>query len=170
MFFLLITLQTLTAGSVYGFRVEGLEGGVIDFSEFRGKKILVVNTASECGFTKQYQELQKLYETYRERLVVVGFPSNDFGKQEPGTNAEIAEFCKTNYGITFPMAAKIKTRGDEIHPLYRWLTTKDLNHYADSEVKWNFQKYLIDENGNLSGVYYSRTGPFSEELIAAIER
>ncbi len=156
--------------SIYDFKVEGLSGGTIDFSSFKGKKILIVNTASECGYTPQYEDLQALSEKYKGKLVVVGFPANNFGAQEPGTNAEIAGFCKKNYGVTFPMAAKISVKGDDKAPIYQWLTQKAYNKYADSEVKWNFQKYLINEKGELVGVYMSKVKPLSKELIADIEK
>jgi glutathione peroxidase len=156
--------------SIYDFKVAGLIGGMIDFSQYKGKKILIVNTASECGYTPQYEDLEKLYEKYKGKLVIVGFPANDFGKQEPGTNEEIAGFCKKNYGVTFPMAAKISTKGDEMAPIYHWLTEKQYNGFDDSKVKWNFQKYLINEKGELVGIFYSRSKPMSSELLEAIER
>lgn len=148
--------------------MDGLTGGTIDFATFKGKKILIVNTASECGYTPQYEGLQTLYEKHKEKLVVVGFPTNNFGGQEPGTNEEIAGFCKKNYGVTFPMAAKISVKGDDMAPIYRWLTEKDYNGYQSSNVKWNFNKYLIDENGRLIGVFGSKVKPDSQELLDAI--
>ncbi len=165
LFFLLLTASS----SIYDFKVEALDGGMIDFAEFKGKKILIVNTASECGYTYQYEGLQELYERYPEKLVIVGFPSNDFGKQEPGSNEEIAAFCRKNFGVTFPMAAKIRVKGDQIHPIYKWLTTKALNGFQDSQVRWNFNKYLVDEHGHLVGVFNSKTKPLSDELLKAIE-
>lgn len=155
--------------SIYDFKVEALEGGTIDFSKFKGKKILIVNTASECGYTPQYEDLQKLHEKYKKKLVIVGFPANDFGKQEPGSNKEIASFCKKNYGVTFPMAAKITVKGDDMALIYHWLTEKEHNGYETTVVKWNFQKYLINEKGELVKVFYSKTKPFDEELVKAIE-
>jgi glutathione peroxidase len=156
--------------SIYDYKVEGLEGGTIDFYAFKGKKILIVNTASECGYTPQYEGLQKLAEKYKGKLVIIGFPTNDFGKQEPGSNQEIAGFCKKNYGVTFPMAAKISVKGDDTAPIYRWLTRKENNGFENSSVRWNFQKYLINEKGELIGVYYSKTKPESTELEKAIEQ
>ena len=141
---------SLAAKSIYEFKVEGLEGETIDFSSFKGKKILIVNTASKCGYTKQYEELQKLYEQYKDKLVIVGFPANNFGGQEPGTNSEIKEFCKKNYGVTFPMAAKVSVKGDDIAPIFKWLTSKSENGVLDAEIKWNFGKFLLDEKGNLT--------------------
>ena len=155
--------------SIYDFRVAGLTGGIIDFSEFRGKKILIVNTASECGYTPQYENLEALYKKYQDKLVIVGFPANDFGSQEPGSNEEIAAFCKKNYGVSLPMAAKISVKGDGMAPIYRWLTEKKYNGLESSKVKWNFQKYLIDEQGRLIAVYPSKVKPMSEELLKAIE-
>lgn len=155
---------------IYTYKVTALDGGTIDFSAFKGKKILVVNTASECQYTYQYEALEALYKKYIDKLVIVGFPSNDFGLQEPGTNEEIADFCKDNYGVTFPMAAKIAVNENDIAPIYQWLTQKEHNGYESSTVEWNFQKYLIDENGKLVGVFASKTEPGSEELKSAIEK
>ena len=150
--------------NIYQFKVEGLEGGTIDFSSFRGKKILVVNTASKCSYTPQFTELEALYKKYQDKLVIVGFPTNDFGEQDPGTNEEIKEFCKKNYGVTFPMSAKISVRGDLMAPIYQWLTDKEKNGVTDSKVKWNFNKYLIDENGKLITKFNSDVTPMSEEI------
>ncbi|MEO6538321.1 MAG: glutathione peroxidase, partial [Ferruginibacter sp.] len=126
--------------NIYQFKVPALEGGTIDFSAFKGKKILVVNTASACGYTPQYKELEQLYEKYQDKLVIIGFPANNFGGQEPGTNSEIKEFCTKNYGVTFPMAAKISVKGDDTAPIYKWLTNKTENGVLDAEIKWNFNK------------------------------
>lgn len=155
--------------TIYDYKVEGLEGGTINFADFKGKKILIVNTASKCGFTGQYEGLEKLYKSHKDKLVIVGFPSNDFGKQEPGKNEDIAEFCQKNYGVTFPMASKIAVKGDSIAPIYHWLTTKDYNGHSNSTVKWNFQKYLINEKGQLVAVFDSNVKPESPEILAAIE-
>lgn len=156
--------------SIYDFKVDALTGGTIDFSKFKGKKILIVNTASECGFTPQYEGLEKLYEQHKDKLVIVGFPANNFGHQEPGTNEEIATFCKKNYGVSFPMAAKISVKGDDMAPIYQWLTMKKYNGYKNSTVKWNFNKYLLNEKGELVGVYGSSTKPLSDELVGDIEK
>jgi len=156
--------------NIYDFKVEALTGGTIDFSKYAGKKILIVNTASQCGNTPQYADLEKLYERYKDRLVIVGFPANDFGAQEPGSNKEIATFCKKNYGVSFPMAAKITVKGDNKAPIYQWLTEAKYNGFKDSEVKWNFQKYLINEKGKLVAIFEHRTKPMSEEVIKAIEQ
>ena len=155
--------------SIYDYKVTALDGSTIDFAKFKGKKILIVNTASKCGFTPQYDALEKLSEKYKDKLVVVGFPANNFLYQEPGSNEKIAAFCRENYGVTFPVAAKISVKGRSMAPIYHWLTEKRYNGYADSKVKWNFQKYLIDENGQLVHIFYSNTKPDSKEVIEAIE-
>lgn len=154
--------------SIYEFKVEALDGSTIDFSAFKGKKILIVNTASKCGFTPQYEGLEALYKKYKDKLVIVGFPANNFMHQEPGSNDDIAEFCKKNYGVTFPMAAKIDVKGKNMAPIYHWLTKKEYNHLEDSNVKWNFQKYLIDEEGKLIAIFSSKVKPDSEEISSAI--
>jgi glutathione peroxidase len=156
--------------SIYDFKVEGLEGGTIDFSKFKGKKILIVNTASKCGYTPQYADLEKLYEQYKDNLVIVGFPANNFMFQEPKGNKDIAEFCQKNYGVKFPMAAKISVKGKDMAPIYQWLTNKDYNHYESTSVGWNFQKYLIDEKGNLVAMFPSKVTPMSEEILSAIKK
>lgn len=152
--------------NIYQFKVETLTGDEFDFAKLKGKKILIVNTASKCGYTPQYEQLQTLYETYKDNdFVVVGFPANNFNQQEPGTNTEIAEFCKVNYGVTFPMMSKISVKGDDMAPIYKFLTQKEKNGLKDSEVQWNFQKYLIDENGHLVEVYLSKTVPTDEAIV-----
>lgn len=157
--------------SIYDFVVPGLdEGSSIDFSQFKGKKILIVNTASKCGYTPQYAQLEKLYENHKDKLVIVGFPANNFLWQAPGTGEEIRAFCTKNYGVTFPMAAKISVKGRHMAPIYKWLTNKDYNHFENSSVHWNFQKYLIDEQGHLIAVFPSSTEPNSPEVLRAIER
>lgn len=155
---------------IYDFKVKALDGGIIDFSEFKGKKILIVNTASKCGHTPQYKGLEELANKYKEKLIIVGFPANNFLFQEPGSDEKIAEFCKQSYSVTFPMAAKISVRGRNKAPIYHWLTEKKYNGYRDSKVEWNFQKYLIDENGSLIAIFTPRTTPDSPEIIKAIER
>ena len=153
---------------IYDFKVEALEGGTIDFAAFKGKKILIVNTASKCGYTPQYEGLQKLYDTYKDKLVIVGFPANNFGGQEPGTNTEIKEFCKKNYGVTFPMAAKVSVKGDDMAPIYKWLCNKSENGVLDAEIKWNFGKFLIDETGHLINYFPSKVAPMSEEITSKL--
>jgi glutathione peroxidase len=151
--------------SIYDFQVEGLMGDQINFKDFKGKKILIVNVASKCGLTPQYEELEKLYESKKNNLVIVGFPANNFLFQEPGSNKEIASFCQKNYGVSFPMAAKISVKGKDQHPIYTWLTQKRYNNFEDSKVKWNFQKYLIDEKGDLIAVFPPSTKPLSEDVL-----
>ncbi|SFW15047.1 glutathione peroxidase [Sinomicrobium oceani] len=146
--------------TIYQFKVEDLYGNEFDFSTLKGKKILVVNTASECGLTPQYEGLQELYDAYKSNnFVIVGFPANNFGGQEPGSDEEIAAFCKQNYGVTFPMMSKISVKGKDMHPVYQFLTEKSKNGKEDSEVEWNFQKYLVDESGHLVKVIAPRTLP-----------
>jgi glutathione peroxidase len=160
--------KIISAKSIYDFKVPGLDGGTIDFSSFKGKKILIVNTASQCGYTPQYEGLEKLYEQYKDKLVIVGFPANNFGAQEPGTNSEIKEFCKKNYGVSFPMAAKISVKGDDMAPIYQWLTNKSENGVMDAEIKWNFGKFLLDEHGNLVTYFPSKVTPMSEEITSKL--
>ncbi len=167
--FMAISLTSFSqTGSIYDFKVKTLEGGDFDFSTLKGKKIMIVNTASKCGFTPQYKDLEEVYEKYQDNLIIIGFPANNFASQEPGTSAEIRKFCTENYGIKFPMMAKISVKGDDMAPIYKWLTSKEKNGVMDSEVKWNFQKYLIDENGKLVDVIYSKDKPTSDKVIAWI--
>jgi glutathione peroxidase len=161
---LMLSAGLLFISTLYDFKVPALDGTTIDFSKFKGKKILIVNTASECGYTPQYADLQKLYEAHKSKLVIVGFPANNFGGQEPGSNTEIKEFCKKNYGVTFPMAGKVSVKGDDIHPIFKWLTTKSENGEMDAEIKWNFTKFLLDEKGKLIAVFPSKVNPNSEEI------
>ncbi|MDE3235702.1 MAG: glutathione peroxidase [Bacteroidota bacterium] len=151
--------------SIHSFKVKALDGNSIDFSKFKGKKILVVNTASKCGFTPQYEALEKVYEQYKDKLVIVGFPCNQFGGQEPGSSQEIQSFCKKNYGVTFPMAEKIDVKGDNIAPIYKWLTSKAENGVLDATITWNFNKFLLDENGKLLAYFPSQVTPDSQEII-----
>jgi len=158
--------NTTMKQSIYTFKVEDLEGKEFDFASLKGKKIMVVNTASKCGLTPQYKDLQALYEEYKDKgLVIIGFPANDFMKQEPGTNEEIGAFCEKNYGVTFPMMSKISVKGKEMHPLYQFLTQKAQNGLQDSDVEWNFQKYLLNENGELEKVISPRTSPKDKEIL-----
>lgn len=157
--------------SLHQFTVEALEGESFDFSTLKGKKIMVVNTASKCGLTPQYKDLQALYEEYgSDKFVIVGFPANNFMSQESGSNEEIAAFCERNYGVTFPMMAKIDVKGKDIHPVYAFLTQKEKNGVMDSKVSWNFQKYLVNEEGVLEKVISPRTSPKDEEIIAWITK
>ncbi|WP_433630504.1 glutathione peroxidase [Chryseobacterium cucumeris] len=149
----------LMGKTIYDFKVEGLDGKEINFVDFKGKKILIVNTASECGFTPQYADLEKVYEQYKDKLVVIGFPANNFGGQEPGTNTEIGAFCQKNYGVTFPMAAKVSVKGDDTAPIFKFLTEKELNGVKNTSILWNFTKFLVDENGKLIDTFVSTTNP-----------
>jgi glutathione peroxidase len=155
--------------SLTNFKVDGIDGNTIDFAKYKGKKVLIVNTASECGYTKQYKDLQSLYDLHKDKLVIVAFPANNFGAQEPGSNSEIKEFCKKNYGVTFPVAAKVSVKGYDIHPFFKWMT-EQTNPDFIGEIKWNFEKFLFDENGMLLHRYRSKTNPMGEEIIAAITK
>jgi glutathione peroxidase len=153
-----------SVASIYDIKINSLEGQTIDFNEFRGKKILIVNVASECGFTPQYEDLQTLHENYLDNLVLIGVPCNQFGEQEPGDAEDILNFCQNTYGVTFILTEKVDVKGENRHPLYAWLTEKDLNGVKSSTVKWNFQKYLIDENGQLIDYYNSAIGPLDSKI------
>ncbi len=163
--FSFLIAATLTATSIYDFKVAGLDGGEIDFSKFKGKKVLIVNTASKCGLTPQYEGLQKLYDKYKDRLVVIGFPANNFKDQEPGSKEEIAEFCKKNYGVTFPMADKVSVKGDNISPIYKFLTEEAAKKGLENPVQWNFGKFLVDEKGNLIATFAPKTLPMSDDIL-----
>jgi glutathione peroxidase len=163
--------QNTAKKSFYDFTVTTLEGQEFPLSQLKGKKVLVVNTASKCGFTPQYEDLEKLYQKYGgDKFTIIGFPANNFMHQEPGTNQEIREFCTANYGVSFPMMSKISVKGDDIAPLYKWLTTKEENGVMDAAVKWNFQKFMIDENGNLVDVAMSADKPFCDKIVKWIEK
>jgi glutathione peroxidase len=167
---LLIALTAILASpSIYKFKVEGLSGGTIDFSKFKGKKIMIVNTASKCGNTPQYAELEQLYEKYKDKLVIVGFPANNFGAQEPGTNNEIQEFCKKNYGVTFPMAEKVSVKGDDIAPIFQYLVAEAKKKGIDDPIQWNFTKFLLDENGSLITVIHNKTKPMSQDVLKYLQ-
>ena len=165
--YMLTTVAMAQSESFYSFKVKTLEGDTFNFADLRGKKVMIVNTASKCGYTPQYKELEELYEMEGgDGFVILGFPANNFANQEPGTAAEIRQFCTENYGVTFPMMEKISVKGNDMHPLYKWLTEKARNGVMDSEVKWNFQKYLIDENGNLKEVLLSKEKPMSDKVMS----
>jgi glutathione peroxidase len=156
--------------SIYDIEAKRITGEVIRLEEYRGKTLLIVNTASRCGFTGQYEGLQKLYETYKDRgLIVLGFPSNDFLRQEPGSNDEIASFCEVNYGVTFPMFAKISVKGGDQHPLYTFLTSEKTNPEFSGKISWNFNKFLVSGEGDVIGRFGSRTKPEDDTLISAVE-
>lgn len=157
--------------SFYDFTVKTIEGEEFPLSQLKGKKVLVVNVASKCGFTPQYAQLEELYEKYKDdNFVIIGFPANNFMGQEPGSNEEIAQFCSSKYNVTFPMMEKISVKGKDKAPLYQWLTEKALNGKQDAPVQWNFQKFMIDENGNWVGSVASAKSPLSEEIITWIEK
>lgn len=170
----LFFVNPLNAGkskSFHDFKVVDIYGDSYDLAQLKGKKVLVVNTASKCGLTPQYEGLEELYRTYSsENFIVIGFPANNFMNQEPGTEDEIITFCEENYGVTFPMMSKISVKGNDMHPLYQWLTQKDENGVMDSDVAWNFQKYLIDEEGNLVKYFPPRHNPLSEEIVSWIKQ
>lgn len=156
--------------NIYGFKLKDLNGAEFDFATLKGKKIMIVNTASKCGLTPQYKDLQALYEKYKDQnFVIIGFPANDFMEQEPGTDEEIAEFCQINYGVTFPMMSKISVKGEQMAPIYKFLTQQKLNGFSDSDVEWNFQKYLLNENGQLEKVVGPRINPTDKEITSWIE-
>jgi glutathione peroxidase len=164
--FLFMASTAFAQKSFYDFRFKTLDGKDFDFSTLKGKKVMIVNTASKCGNTPQYKQLEALYEQYKDELVIVGFPANNFGAQEPGTNDEIRKFCTDNYNVTFPMMQKISVKGDDMDPLYKWLTSKSMNGVMDSEVKWNFQKYLIDEKGKFVSVIEPKEKPDSQKVLS----
>lgn len=157
--------------SIYSFKVSALDGGTIDFSAFKGKKILVVNTASKCGFTPQYADLEKLYNQFKGKLVIVGFPCNDFGQQAPGNSKDISAFCTNTYHITFPMATKIAVKGDHVAPIYQWLESQaEARGFTPTVPKWNFGKYLLDEKGELVAVFASPVNPMSQQVLDAVAK
>jgi glutathione peroxidase len=162
--------KTMEKQTIYQFKVEDLSGKTFDFATLKGKKILVVNTASKCGLTPQYKDLEKIYKEYKDKgLVIVGFPANNFGKQEPGTNAKIETFCEMNYGVTFPMMSKISVKGSDMDPIYQFLTQKAKNGLQDSDVEWNFQKYLINEKGELTKVISPQVLPTDDAIVSWIK-
>jgi len=162
--------QNSVKKSFHDFTVTTIDGEEYPLSQLKGKKVLVVNTASKCGYTPQYEDLEKLFQKYGgDKFTIIGFPANNFMSQEPGTNDEIKQFCTSKYGVTFPMMAKISVKGNDISPLYSWLTKKDENGVMDAPVKWNFQKFMIDENGQLAGMATPGDNPLSEEIINWIE-
>jgi len=174
LFFILSTMflsSSSTTESIHQFVVTDIEGNKFDFSTLKGKKIMVVNTASRCGLTPQYEKLEELYTKYKSKnFVIVGFPANDFLMQEPGSNEDIAKFCKKNYGVSFPMMSKISVNGKKIHPVYKFLTKKSLNGLKDNKVEWNFQKYLLDENGYLASVISPSTAPDDASIVEWINK
>jgi glutathione peroxidase len=160
---LVLAMFITTPPSIYTFKVQNIDGQALDLKKYKGKKVLIVNTASKCGYTKQYADLQKLADTYKDKLVVIGFPANNFGGQEPGENLNIKEFCQKNFGVTFPLAEKSSVKGDDISPLFKHLTTA-ANPDFTGDIKWNFEKFLIDEDGNLIRRFRSSVTPMSTEI------
>lgn len=160
---LLFAMLFIAPASVYDFQLKSIEGKEFSLAQYKGKKVLVVNTASKCGYTPQYADLQKLANLYKDKLVIVGFPANNFGQQEPGSNTEIKSFCEKRFGVTFPLSEKISVKGDDIYPLFKFLTEAP-NPDFTGEIKWNFEKFLIDENGNLIHRFRSAVTPLSPEL------
>jgi glutathione peroxidase len=160
---LMLFLTFLSASSIYEFKLKTIDGGAFSLAMYKGKKVLIVNTASKCGFTPQYAELQKLADQYKDKVVVVGFPANNFANQEPAANLEIKSFCQKNFGVTFPLSSKISVKGDNIDPLFAYLTSAP-NPDFTGEIKWNFEKFLIDENGKLIHRYRSNVTPLSAEI------
>lgn len=154
----------LTFSGIYDFKLTALDGKPFDLGAYKGKKILIVNTASACGFTPQYADLETLYEKYKGKLVVIGFPANNFGEQEKGSNTEIASFCKKNYGVSFPMSEKVSVKGSDIHPLFKYLTDEAAKLGETDPIKWNFTKFLVDEKGKLIAVFPSKVKPTDEAI------
>jgi len=168
---ILISSIAFSQQSFYDFKVKDIDGKDFDLSSLKGKKVLVVNTASKCGLTPQYTQLQSIFETYGgDKFTIIGFPANNFASQEPGSNKDISEFCLKNYGVTFKMMSKISVKGDDMDPLYQWLTSKSKNGVMDSDVKWNFQKYLIDENGHLVDVVDPKVKPDDDKIVSWIKK
>jgi glutathione peroxidase len=166
---LMMTTFVLNAQSIHTFKVAGIDGKQINLAAYKGKKILIVNTASKCGYTPQYESLQKVYDQYKDKLVILGFPCNQFGGQEPGTNEEIVAFCKQNYGVNFPLADKIDVKGANIAPIYQWLTQKAKNGVLDANISWNFNKFLLDENGKMIAYFPSNVKPESDAITAYLK-
>jgi glutathione peroxidase len=160
---LIFAFAFIAPASVYDFKLKSIDGESFSLAKYKGKKVLIVNTASKCGYTPQYAELQKLADTYKDKLVVVGFPANNFGQQEPGTNSEIKTFCSARFGVTFPLSEKVSVKGDDIDPLFKYLTEAP-NPDFTGEIKWNFEKFLIDEHGKLIHRFRSQTTPMSEAI------
>jgi len=157
-----------TTSSVYDFTLKSISGEEINLGDYKGQKLLMVNVASECGYTPQYEDLQELTKQFGNKVTILGFPANNFGGQEPGTDAEIAKFCKSNYGVTFQMFSKISVKGEDMHPLYQWLSTPEKNGWNDKAPNWNFCKYLVNEKGELVNFFASAINPMSEEILSEV--
>ena len=168
-FILMTTLSVMSQESIHKFIFETIDGQQKSFADYKGKKILIFNAASKCGFTKQYKELEELYHTYGAKLAVIGFPANNFGNQEPGTNDEIAEFCQKNYGVSFTMAAKVSVKGEDQHAIFKWLCAQE-NKSFTGDIKWNFEKFLLDEDGKLIERFRSQVSPMDKKITRLIYR
>lgn len=155
----------MDAGNLYDFKINALDGRQVDFSKYKGKTLLIVNTASECGYTPQYADLQKVHELYKDKLTILGFPANNFGGQEPGSDGDIQEFCKARFGVKFPLASKVSVKGEDMAPIYQWLTSKAKNGVLDADIKWNFNKFLLDENGKMIAYFPSKVTPDSDDIL-----
>tara|TARA_B100000427_G_C15442276_1_gene565711 strand:- start:47 stop:577 length:531 start_codon:yes stop_codon:yes gene_type:complete len=167
---IIITMSSInTQESIYDIKIKNIYGENIDLYKYQGKYILFVNVASKCGFTSQYKELEELFQNYKDKLVIIGIPCNQFGGQEPGTQKEIINFCKNNYGVSFILTEKVDVKGPERHPLYDWLCDKERNGRLDSKVRWNFQKYLVNKNGEIINYYYSNTSPMNKNITKNIK-
>ena len=164
-----LSMSVNNLDSIYDIKINNITGEPIELSDFKDKYLLFVNVASKCGFTDQYKDLQELHEKYKDDLIIVGLPCNQFGNQEPGNEEEISQFCQINYGVTFLLTEKIEVKGGNQHPIYKWLTDKNLNGVKSSTVRWNFQKYLLDPSGNLIDYWYSTTSPLSKKIIQHIQ-
>ena len=164
-----LSMSVNNLDSIYDIKINNITGEPIELSGFKDKYLLFVNVASKCGFTDQYKDLQELHEKYKDDLIIVGLPCNQFGNQEPGNEEEISQFCQINYGVTFLLTEKIEVKGGNQHPIYKWLTDKNLNGVKSSTVRWNFQKYLLDPSGNLINYWYSTTSPLSKKIIQHIQ-
>ena len=162
---LILSIFFSVTASIYDFKVPGIDGKPINLKKYKGKKVLIVNTASKCGYTPQYTDLENLHKAYGDKLVIIGFPANNFKEQEPGTKEEIAEFCKRNYGVTFPMADKVSVKGDDIAPIFKWLVDEAAKKGINDPITWNFTKFLVDEKGQLVTVFSPKTTPMSEEVL-----
>lgn len=158
------SVDNTSNSTIYNIKINSLQGKLINLNDIKGKYMLFVNVASKCGFTPQYEELQELHQNYKKNLVVIGLPCNQFGKQEPGSAFDIKEFCEVNYGVDFLITEKINVKGNDQHRLYKWLTSKELNGFKNSTVKWNFQKYLVNPQGNIVDYFYSTTKPLSKKI------
>lgn len=166
--FLLLSLLVISPSTLHNFKVKDIDGKEFDMNSLKGKKVLIVNTASECGYTPQYEELEKLSKAYKGKLVVIAFPANNFGGQEPGSNSEIKSFCSKTYNVTFPVMSKVSVKGDDIDPLFKWLTEQN-NPDFTGEIKWNFEKFLLDENGKLIHRFRSKVKPMDESITSALK-